>query len=315
MTKRTTRLIKWIFLILSLIAVITFFFIFSSSLILTRTSENNKSAYNTNDNCLYHIIITGTYENQSFLTALYNGASKNAERYNSLVELVVPQSQADMASIQSLLDYSSYLNVDGIIAYIDSPEDAPILLRRFDEPQIPIVTTGQFAVNVPQISYIGINNWEFGKKIAEETESFIPDDGNVFIINTSESTNSLNLISSLQSALLENSGIKSEVIPKITPFLKFKNGKNVFITLTEEETIASAQILAEQYINEDYTLIGYGGNEVCQLYLQKGWIHELFSLKPEEIGEAAMKELFEYRNKGHANSYITADVRIGRTLQ
>ena len=62
-----------------------------------------------------------------------------------------------------------------------------------------------------------------------------------------------------------------------------------------------------------YKLIGIGGNEVCQLYLQKDWIGELVSLDPEKIGETAIRELFEYRSKGYANSYVTADVKITRS--
>ena len=34
---------------------------------------------------------------------------------------------------------------------------------------------------------------------------------------------------------------------------------------------------------------------------------------PEKIGETAIRELFEYRTKGSANSYITVDVKIAKT--
>ena len=74
-----------------------------------------------------------------------------------------------------------------------------------------------------------------------------------------------------------------------------------------------AQELSEKFLPYNYKLLGFGGNEVCQLYLQKGFITELFSLDPETIGRSAMKELFEYRSNGYANSYITADVTISRT--
>ena len=89
---------------------------------------------------------------------------------------------------------------------------------------------------------------------------------------------------------------------------------NIFISLTEDDTIRSAQLLSEQFDMDRYKLIGFDGNEVCQLYLQKGWIKELVSLDPEKIGETAIRELFEYRTKGYANSYITADVKIS-TIQ
>ena len=77
----------------------------------------------------------------------------------------------------------------------------------------------------------------------------------------------------------------------------------------------SAQQLSELFPIDTYKLLGFGGNEVCQLYMQKGYIYELFSLDPERIGKMAMQELFEYRNKGYANSYVTPEVKITKAEQ
>ena len=103
-----------------------------------------------------------------------------------------------------------------------------------------------------------------------------------------------------------------EVIPQD---LEISGNNNLFICLTEDDTIRMAQELSERYFSFNYKLLGFGGNEVCQLYLQKGYITELFSLDPEKIGERALKELFEYRNRGYANSYVTADVKISRAVK
>ena len=302
-------------LIFSFIALLIFFSVFYAAITSSSTKFNSENDYNPADTCLYHIIITGTYENRSFLTELYKGAAGLAKSYNAVVDLHVPDSQADTTSLQELLDYCSLLNADGIIAYIDSADETPALLKRDTRLVIPLITTGQFSAGIQQISYVGINNWELGKKIADETQNLIPDSGSVFIINDSISTNSANLISSLQLVLQENQNINSQVLEKITPSIILGAGKNIFICLTEEETIMSAQQLAEQFPEGSYMLLGFGSNEVCQLYLQKGLISELFSLDPQAIGEAAMRELFEYRTRGHANSYVTAEVKITKAEQ
>ena len=310
MEKKTARLIKWVLLIFSFIALLIFSIVFYGSFLSSRARIQNKAEYNDSDTALYHIIITGTYENQSFLTEVYEGASKIAGSYKTVVDLHVPNSQADTESLQNLLDYCAFLNADGIIIYIDSADNPPVLLKRSDSMDIPIVTTGQFSPAMNQISYIGTNNWELGKKIADETQNFLPVGGDVYIINEFPDSNSNTLISSIQSALGDNQTITTKVIDKITPELTIEGKDNIFITLTEDDTILSAQILSEQFDDFRYKLIGIGGNEVCQLYLQKGWIVELVSLDPEKMGETAIRELFEYRTKGYANSYITADVKI-----
>ena len=101
--------------------------------------------YNDENSLSYHIIVTGTYENQLFMQQVYEGASKYADYNCAVVELYVPQSQADDSSLQDLLDYCSYVNADGIIAYIDSPDENLSVLQRSEEVEIPLVTTGQFA--------------------------------------------------------------------------------------------------------------------------------------------------------------------------
>ena len=312
MEKKTARLVKWVLSIFSFTALLIFSIIFYAVFLSSRARIQNQNQYNASDNLLYHVIITGSYENQSFLSEVYKGASKLAPAYKTTVDLHVPKSQADTESLQELLNYCSFLNADGIILYLDSSEDTPVLLKRSDYPQIPIITTGQFSPNMKQISFIGTNNWELGKKIADETQNFLPEGGDVYIISDSNDLNSNTLISSIQSALGDNQTINTRVIENIIQAPDIGQRNNIFITLTEDDTISNAQMLAENFNLDSYKLIGFGGNEVCQLYLQKGWIAELVSLDPEKIGETAIMELFEYRRKGYANSYVTADVKISR---
>ena len=310
MEKKKQRLVKWVLLIFTLIALLFFMILFYTTFKQSRALVKETNDYNPADTCLYHIIITGTYENQSFLTELYKGAASLEKSYNAVVDLHVPDSQAGTASLQDLIDYCSFLNADGIIAYIDSPEDTPQILRRNDNISIPLITTGQFSPNLEQISYVGVNYWEMGKRVANEISSLLPQGGNVYIINDSISTNTTNLISSVQQTLQDNTRILSCVMNSIPNDFTLDSSSNIFVSLTEEETIMSAQQLSEQFPAYAYKLLGFGGNEVCQLYLQKGFITELFSLDPERIGTEAMKELFEFRNKGYANSYVTAEVKI-----
>lgn len=310
MEKKTARRIKWILLIFSFVALLVFSIVFYAVFFSTRSYIQNQNEYNSADTELYHVIITGTYENQSFLSEVYQGASKIAGSYKTVVDLHVPKSQADTESLQNLLDYCAFLNADGIIIYLDSSDNPPVLLQRSDAPEIPIVTTGQFSPAMQQISYIGTNNWELGKKMAEEAQNFLPVGGTVYIISEPTDSNANTLIGSIQASLQDNQNISTTVIEHISPDLTLEGRDNIFISLTEDDTILSAQLLSEQFEDFKYILIGIGGNEVCQLYLQKGWIGELVSLDPEKMGETAIREIFEYRTKGYANSYITADVKI-----
>lgn len=274
------------------------------------------------DNRNYHIIVTGNSENELFLRQVYEGASKLSGIYNSVVEFYVPSSQAEEISNQSLFDYASYVNADCVIAYTDSSYNIISVPRRVDETPIPLVTTGQYIPTLQQISFIGNSYWELGKRIGDETASFLKNGGHAIIISSSTNTNSnySSLMNSIQDVLKTHESISYTVMETVQPEdLMNRNSEEeiLLVCLTDEDTINTAQTLVEINLisEEQIGLIGFGTNETCQLYLQKGIISELISLDPEKIGETAIREFFEFKTKGYANSYIAADVKITRSAK
>ena len=283
MEKKKQRLIKWVLLSFTLIGLLFFLILFYITFMQSRAKLKTQNEYNPADTCLYHVIITGTYENKAFLTELYKGAASLEKSYNAVVDLHVPESQADTTSLQNLIDYCSFLNADGIIAYIDSPDDTPVILQRNENPAIPLITTGQFSANLQQISYVGVNYWEMGKRVADEVTGLLPQGGNVYIISDSISTNTTNLISSVQRTLQEKPQIVSSVIERIPPSFTLKSNSNIFISLSEDDTIMSAQLLSEMFPAYSYKLLGFGANEVCQLFYKRVLLQNCFLLTLNEL--------------------------------
>lgn len=304
-------------------AALIFFLNFFSKISTSPVEELNE-----NDTRSYHIVVLGGYENSSFLKLVCSGAEKHSELYNTVIQYYVPESQAEDISIQSLMDYAGYVNADGIIAYIDSSEEMLEVPSRIDGTQIPLVTTGFFSPNFPQISFIGNNYWELGKKLADETiDYFLKGVGGVVYIVTGENTTNsyyASLLTSLQSGIKDYEDIECKVINQNdsdnSVFHKtieedLSADKDILlICLTEEDTIKTAQTLQELGLeNEGIGFIGFGSGETSKMYMEKSIIKELISVDPEKIGELAITELFEYRNKGYANSYITPDIEISRS--
>lgn len=297
--------------ILAVFVIYYLFFVLSN-----QTTIKNSEAVERN----YHIIVTGSSENELFLKQVYEGASNFGDYFDSVVELYVPSSQAEDVSTQSLFDYASFVNADCVIAYIDSLDNSFQIPRRVDDTPIPLVTTGQYDPNLPQISFIGNSNWALGKKISDETVSLLNDSGKAYFISkeifTSSSLSSL--VNSIQDSLRPHNNISYSIADSISQeelVTECRNNKTLLVCLSEEDTIEIAQTLIELKLadNKKMKIIGFGNNETSQLYLDKGIINELISLDPEKIGETAIKEFFEYRNKGYANSYIAADVKITRS--
>lgn len=266
----------------------------------------------------YHVMVVGKYENRLFMQQLFNGAEKLSKRYDSVVELNVPHSVAEDKSLQELFDYSGLLNVDGIIAYVDSDEEADISAVRTDGSQIPVVTTGMYMTTVGQISYIGTSWWEVGKRIGEEAGKMITDDKTVCIIGNNTQNNPVysSLMNSLQRELKNShSSVEYDEIQELSALYMAENLNRIkypmlIICVTEAETLKTAQVIADLGLKSRTQLIGYGNSEPLMLYLNNGIIKKLVCVDSENIGETAMKQLYEYRSKGYANSYVAADIRV-----
>ncbi|MCQ2583201.1 MAG: substrate-binding domain-containing protein [Treponema sp.] len=287
------------------------------SVAMLRNNGNKSSIQTESNKKMYHILILGEYENEHFLREIYEGASTLSESYNMVLDFYVPKTQAEEESLQELFDYASYVNADGIIAYIDSPDNIKELPRKSDGTLIPLVSTGQYSPTLTQISFIGNSYWELGKKIAEEAVYLLNQQGTIFIINNENNThnNYRNLMNSLFDSLNNYKTIKYTEISSVSPNMLFSDTKKcLLLSLSEEDTIQTAQAIQDFHFDnsKNFRIMGFGSNETCQFYLQKEIIQELISLDPEKIGQKAIQELFEYFTFGYANSYIAADVKITR---
>lgn len=305
-----------IFLLIPVAVILFIMSIFSGA-------KKSDSITNHQDDQYYHVLVLGPYENELFLQQVYNGAKNLADQYKAIVELYVPHSQAEDIPLQSLFDYAAFVNADGIIAYIDNYDDKIELPRGTDGNIIPLITTGQYYPSIQQISFIGNSYWELGKKIADEIISLLKDSGSAYIINQ-EVVSSLyysSLMNSIQDTLLPHKNISYQLLEQVSiqSLQELKNlpeeEQSLLICLSEQDTIQTAQYFQEMGLDKkkNIQMIGFGANEVCYLFMENGIITELISVDPEKIGEVSMVELFEYKNKGYANSYIATEVQISRS--
>ena len=84
---------------------------------------------------------------------------------------------------------------------------------------------------------------------------------------------------------------------------------DLIVCLNENDTIRVAQTVTDLNMVSKIGIIGLGESTDAYQYYTKGIITSLLSLNLVKIGETAMNELFEYKAKGSANSYIMADVQ------
>lgn len=318
-----TRLkVSVIFLFFVTFALSCFYIFYLISLAFGKNDDSVLTA----KSCSHHVLILGESENESFLSSIYDGARSLGQAYDCVVELYVPKNHAARKNLQSLLNFASFTNPDGIIVCIPESDEKIEFPENIMDNEIPVVTLAQYHPELPQISYIGTNYSEVGRKIAMESADYLSDRGRIAVINVADDSgpNYSTLMNSLTNTLSSHSEIQTVV-------LDFNNSRNIdssgadikkmitqksvelLVCLTSEDTIRVAQLVSEIHMDGKIGIIGFGDGDVLETYLNKGTVTELLSIDSEKIGRTAIKELFEYIRQGYANNYIAADVKVRRS--
>lgn len=273
----------------------------------------------------HHVLVVGQADNSAFLNQVFEGAKSLADQFDAVVELGVPNLQAENTSLQSLVNYGAYTNCDGIIAYITPTTknlDRPI---RADGTEIPMITIGHYIPEISQISFIGLNYSTLGRQIAMESEQMARESDISLLVVSSNSSNpnSGNMVSNLTN-YYRAKGISSYEILDKTDSETFERILKVIenpeikrpsiICLTEEDSLKILRFISSVEVGKKINILGYGENETLNMYLHRGLLTKLISLDPVKIGRSSMLELFEFRKHGYANSYINAEFRV-RTKQ
>lgn len=265
----------------------------------------------------YHVMVIGENENQLFMEQVFNGALSFQDKYDCIVELLVPNSIAQDKTLPELIEYCGLLNVDGIIAYIDNEDYINLEAKRTDGSIIPLITTGKYIEEINQVSYVGTSWWEVGKTIAAQVSTYIEPEQSVCIVenNVLGYSNYSSLMSSLKRELKSQNTLNFIEVKELnSEFLLSKTQETdtpfVIICVTEEETLKTAQLIADLSLADQTILIGYGNSAPLMLYLNNGAINRLVCVDPQNIGERSMRQLFEYITKYYTNNYVAANIKV-----
>lgn len=271
----------------------------------------------------YNVLIVGKGGREAYLEQVYLGAKSSAGANDAAVALYTGTSGTQDISTQALLNYASYLQADGIIAYIENSDGNLDIPKKADGKPIPLVTIGTYHPNLPQLSYIGANYSELGKITGREITELIGESGKAILLDSSgqNDANYSNLMTGLFSVLAQRPeiSIKTLQFERTTSFSKEDNlrqqlaseeGLELIVSLTEQNTILAAQSVRDLNLSGKVKIIGFGDSDDCRSDFEKKIVTELISVKTQDIGLRAMTELFEYLENGYANSFVSAEVEV-----
>lgn len=305
--------------ILSIILIVSTLVIFSMHIL---KKESNFQPQ-TMEGHKYHILVVGTHTGAQFLQQVYEGAAAVAADYDAVVEFLVPESYADNVSIQTWLEYASYVGADGIIAYLDSEQEIVDFPVNVNGNKIPLITIANDNPDSNYLSFIGPNKQELGKKLANLVISLKPENAHLLIISDANYKNetenkmlaTFNEIAAGVPGLsweILDTGTNTSTSPEeiIRQTLIDKSDINMILCLSLENTLRATQSVIDLIRTGEIDIIGFHKNEKTMEYLQKGILSAIVSFEPEVIGQKAMHEIFNYKYNKFEKKQIVNSISI-----
>jgi len=277
---------------------------------------------------VYHFSLYIPDNRNSFFEGIIQGAQQAAEELESAISI------HSIDPAKNELEVAAFTGVDGVIVcpYLD---DA-LARRQLDilkDQQIPVVLINHNLPSDQPWPFIGINNFELGRRIG----LILPDErirmavvysdkapgifterelvemgisaslGNRLsgpIVRYRTNLNPLDA-EALLLRIFRNPGIGSENSPAQDGL-----AVNTIVFTDPDDTIAAAQTLVDMNLVGKIQIIGFGADPGVVESLRKGIISASVEINPQRIGYEAVRSLVALRTTGYTSASIDTGIEI-----
>jgi ribose transport system substrate-binding protein len=243
------------------------------------------------------------------------GAKEAAELSKVALEIAKYDSKEDFND-QMLISVAS--KVDGVICYVPGQVDNKDIINYVTDHNIPVVTMVNDSPSSKRVSFVGINNYELGKKIGSMIAA---QEGKVNLGILTGKNSSQNLIKGINDIISKHKDIKNSFISKGSKYVfgvesvlqseLIENCDiNMLCCLDEINTLGAAQTIVNLNKVKDITIIGTGMPDDIQRFVEKGIIKQTVVKDEQSIGYDSLKILCEYSKTGYTpvNNYCRLSI-------
>ncbi len=275
----------------------------------------------------YHLLVLVEGAHQSYNDDFLRGLKAASNQYNIATEIIPISSQSYVADLHDLLDMAMYAQVDGVILHgVNVPELAD-KVQSLMIKGIPVIILNEDLPTSSRISYVGVNRYNIGQAAANALAETMNGEGKVAVIDqktskvpTSMSDDlmllgmadvfkayeglSLELVEYTEAGLLSAETVATEI------FRENPEVNGIFCT-NGANTLGIAQVLIDNNLVNDYSLIGFGDESELLTYIEKGKIAQGTIITDyEDIGRAAVTTFYEYINQTFVSSYVNTALEV-----
>ena len=324
--KQNNAKIKCIFLVIA-IGLILFLTMITSHFYQQVLKESEIWSATKGEKKAHYVMILDD-ENSIFWDSVYESAKKEAENENIILELSKNSSTISFA-IKERMQMSIAAKVDGIILEYNDQEGLDEEIQIAKQNQIPVVTISNDASRQGSISFIGVSDYQLGKKYGEQIIKLLkPDMKKIMIIDResekgvgtetiyNQINNMVHKVSTTKNSItLERKHILSnkEFDAEEAIWSIFQNKEelpDILVCLNEMDTECAYQALINYNLVGQVSIIGYYYTDIVLNGLIEGIIPVTVELDTEQIGQYAIQALTKYLDNHHVDCFYSVDLNM-----
>ncbi|MDD3334806.1 MAG: substrate-binding domain-containing protein [Eubacteriales bacterium] len=280
----------------------------------------------------YHFAMVVNSDETPFWQFVYTGAQQRAAQQDAYVELM-GSNLNEYYAVSDQFQMAAYAGVDGIFIVPDGEDYTNELIGRAVQSSTaptPVLTLMENDSNSGRSGYVGINNYEqggaYGRLIAEiaETKSIR---SVMLLANATRGEDQKGGYSGdvIYSSLIESlnkSGLGDTITVDVRAVdhqnvfacekdikLLFQSGEvpDVLICPDYRFTISAAQVLVDQNLVAQVSLLGASLSREILEYVSKGTISAVVTVDPYQLGSVSVDEMIELMQNGRTNDFTALE--------
>ncbi|PAB59517.1 sugar ABC transporter substrate-binding protein [Anaeromicrobium sediminis] len=299
---------KYILLLIITITLITI------SLNANRMEEDTSHNVKLRDED-YHFIFVPKEKNE-YWEEIEKGILEEAEKRNVSIS-ILSDKYYDKKNHISKIDRAIESGCDGIIAFTLNDSEYSRIIDRSTSMDIPFIAVENDVLNSTRNSYVGINNYYAGVKMADKLFNTIDKSGEVGVIMNNEENNlrligiydekkKFPLINITKVAYMDAKKINTyKIIEEMV--LENKHIKGI-ICNDEYSTYIAGQVLVRLNKVGKIKIIGMGDLTGIQRFVKKGVIEGVYIKNPENIGMETLDILMKVKTGEFVENAIFSDL-------
>lgn len=278
----------------------------------------------------YHVMVIVDDSNQTYGDEFLKGINEAAVEYRVAVEIVEIDGDNYQEDVFDALDMAMYAKVDGIIVHAFRDTKLQEKIEFIYGVGIPVITLNEDLEKSSLITYVGVNQYVIGQAAGDALAKKLGEEGRIAVIQQKgyEDTGLLAsgeedlMVLGLKDALKNYQGIRLEVVrytevgvlsaeTVTTQILRDYPSINGIFCADGQNTLGVVQMLLDNNLVPDITLIGNGDDDEILDYIEKGSVIEATIITDyQDIGGQAIKAFYDNKNNIFVSNYIDTALQI-----